>query len=93
MTKQELIYRLAERINITQRAAALCVEIVFQSMTDALADGGKVEIRGFGRFSVRRYDGYTGRNPKTGELVEVKSKKMPFFKVGKDLMERINSAG
>ncbi len=93
MTKQELIDRLAERINISKRAAALCVDIVFQSVTDALADGGKVEIRGFGRFSVRRYDGYTGRNPKTGELVEVKSKKMPFFKVGKDLMERINSAG
>jgi len=93
MTQQELIDRLAERTHISKRAAKLSVEIVFQSMTDALADGGKVEIRGFGRFSVRRYDGYTGRNPKTGELVEVKSKKMPFFKVGKDLMERINSAG
>ena len=64
--------------------------MIFQGMTDTLAKGGRVEIRGFGSFSVRQYDGRKGRNPRTGKFVEVKPKRSPFFKVGKTLFERLN---
>ena len=60
-------------------------------MTVTMAQGDNVEIRGFGSFKVREYDPYTGRNPKTGEKIEVKSKKLPYFKVGKELAKRLNS--
>jgi len=60
-------------------------------MTDTLIAGNRIEIRGFGSFEIREYDGYTARNPKTGEQIEVKPKKLPFFKTGKDLKERIDS--
>ncbi len=64
--------------------------MIFQAMTDTLADGGRIEIRGFGSMTVKNYKAYTGRNPKTGETIDVKPKKLPFFKVGKGLRESIN---
>lgn len=90
MTKQQLIDSLAQAEGITKQMAKMAVDIIFQSMAEELAKGGRVEIRGFGIFSVRRYDGRTGRNPKTGEVVSVRPKRLPFFKVGKELMERLN---
>jgi integration host factor subunit beta len=62
---------------------------IFKSMTNSLLSGRRVEVRGFGSFEVRKYEGYTARNPKTGVKLEVKPKKLPFFKTGKDLKERI----
>ncbi len=67
------------------------VDLVFREMSDALANRDRVEIRGFGSFKVRDYDGYVGRNPKTLEAVEVKPKKLPFFKFGRELKKRLNS--
>ena len=67
------------------------INIVFDGFSNALKNGGKIEIRGFGSFSVREYALHIGRNPKTGEKVEVKPKKLPFFKVGKELKERVNN--
>ncbi len=91
MTKQQLIDHLAQTKGISRQTAKLVVNIFFQSITDTLMRGGRVEIRDFGIFSVRHYDGRTGKNPKTGEVVEVPPKRLPFFKVGKNLMERLNS--
>lgn len=93
MTKQQLIDHLSQSKGISRQTAKLVVNIFFQSITDTLMKGGRVEIRDFGIFSVRNYDGRTGKNPKTGEVVEVPPKRLPFFKVGKNLMERLNNAG
>jgi len=92
MTKQQLIEHIAQAKGISKRMAGLIVDIIFQGIADALARGDKIEIRGFGSFNVRHHDGRAGRNPRTGETVEVKPKKLPFFRVGKDLRERINSS-
>ena len=91
MTKQQLIDHLSQSKGISRQTAKMVVNIFFQSITDTLMKGGRVEIRDFGIFSVRHYDGRTGKNPKTGEVVEVPPKRLPFFKVGKNLMERINA--
>jgi len=91
MNKSELITELSERIGLTQRKAELVVNTIFDSMANALAHSDRIEIRGFGSFVVKQYEPYTGRNPKTGEKIAVNSKKLPFFKVGKDLKIRINS--
>jgi len=85
MTKQQLVIALAERAGITKSSAELVVNGVFDSMSEALARGEGVEIRGFGSFVVRSYQPYAGRNPKTGEKIEVPAKRAPFFKVGKEL--------
>ncbi len=90
MTKSQLIEALAKAEGITLKAAETAVNVTFQSMEDALIRNDRLEIRGFGSFKVKKYDGYKGRNPKTGELIEVDSKKLPFFKVGKELKERVN---
>jgi integration host factor subunit beta len=66
------------------------VNTVFGGMEDALVKGDRVEIRGFGSFKIKRYKGYQGRNPKTGEVIHVSDKKLPFFKVGKELKERVD---
>jgi integration host factor subunit beta len=71
--------------------AGIIVDMMFQNMADTLAQGGRIEIRGFGTFQVRHYDGRQGRNPKTGEIVEVSAKRVPFFKAGRGLLERLNS--
>ena len=89
MNKSQLTEALAKAENITLKKAEMVVNAVFENMADALVQKERIEIRGFGSFKVIFYKGYTGRNPKTGELVTVKPKKSPFFKVGKDLKERI----
>lgn len=91
MTKSELIDALAERSNLTKARAESVVNCVFDSMTEALEQGEGIEIRGFGSFTVRPYKPYSGRNPRTGEPVPVPAKRLPFFKVGKDLKELVNS--
>jgi len=92
MTKSQLIEELAKAEGITLKAAETAVNVTFESMEKALIQGDRVEIRGFGSFKVKQYDGYKGRNPKTGELIEVNPKKLPFFKVGKELKERVDSS-
>ena len=91
MTKSELIDAVAERTKITKSRAEQVVNCVFDSMTTALERGEGIEIRGFGSFTVRKYKAYEGRNPRTGETVHVAEKRLPFFKVGKDLRERVNA--
>ncbi|MGV8074770.1 MAG: HU family DNA-binding protein [Syntrophobacteraceae bacterium] len=93
MTKSELIEALAKAEGITLKAAETAVNVAFQSMEGALSRSDRLEIRGFGSFKVKHYEGYKGRNPKTGELIEVQFKKLPFFKVGKELRERVNNSG
>ncbi len=90
MTKSELIDAVANQINITKSRAELVVNCIFDSMTDALKRGEGIEIRGFGSFTVRQYKPYNGRNPRTGDPVNVASKRLPFFKVGKELKEMVN---
>jgi integration host factor subunit beta len=92
MTKSDLIATLAARASISSGQAEQLVNTIFEAMADALVAGDKIELRGFGTFTVRSYDGYTGRNPRTGETVEVAPKKLPFFKVGKDLKELVDRA-
>ncbi len=91
MTKKKLIERLARQLDISQQKAKQVIDITFQAMADTLIEEDRVEIRGFGSFVVRYYAGYEGKNPKTGETVEVKPKKLPFFKVGKELKHRVDS--
>lgn len=92
MTKSDLIAALAARASIPAGQAEQLVNTFFDAMCDALVAGERIELRGFGTFTVRNYDGYAGRNPRTGETVEVAPKKLPFFKVGKDLKELVNRA-
>lgn len=93
MNKSDLIEEVASKANLTLTAADKIVNEIFDSMADTLATGDRIEIRGFGSFAVKDYEGYTGRNPRTGLDVTVKPKKSPFFKVGKDLKERILDSG
>ena len=90
MNKSDLIEELSKQVDIPLQEATSIVSTILQSMTQALVDGENVEIRGFGSFTVRHYDSYTGRNPKTKEKVTVKAKKLPFFKVGKELREAVD---
>ena len=90
MTKGELIEIIAQREDFNLKRAELVVNTLFSSMSRALENGDRVEIRGFGSFEVRKYDAYTGRNPKTGAVVKVAAKRAPFFKTGKELRVRIN---
>lgn len=92
MNKSELIESLAQDINVPHREAAAITNTVIETMTDALARGESIEIRGFGSFVIKKYDSYEGRNPKTGKKIKVKPKKLPFFKVGKDLREQVNNS-
>ena len=92
MTKSELIDAMAARANLTKARAELVVNCVFDAMTEALERGEGIEIRGFGSFTVRPYKAYSGRNPRTGEPVPVPAKRLPFFKVGKELKELVNSS-
>ena len=92
MTKSELIMRLAERNpHLYQRDVEKIVTTIFDEITEALARGDRVELRGFGAFSVKQRDARTGRNPRTGESVDVQEKVIPFFKTGKQLRERLNA--
>ncbi|MFO0685711.1 MAG: HU family DNA-binding protein [Sandaracinus sp.] len=91
MTKSELIDEVARRTKITKSRAELVVNCIFESMTAALEKGEGIEIRGFGSFTVREYKSYSGRNPRTGKPVAVPEKRLPFFKVGKELREIVNA--
>jgi integration host factor subunit beta len=90
MNKSQLIEALAKEENLPIKKAEEVVNTVFGDMENALIRGERVEIRGLGSFKVKRYEGYKGRNPKTGEVIEVSRKKLPFFKVGKELKERVD---
>lgn len=90
MTKTELIEALRKETDLTKAQADQVVELFFDEMSEALATGDKVEIRGFCSIFVKEYKGYTGRNPKTGEPRQVPPKKLPFFKCGKELKERVD---
>jgi integration host factor subunit beta len=90
MNKSQLIEALAKSENLALKKAEEIVNMVFMDMEKALINGERVEIRGFGSFKIKNYDGYQGRNPKTGEIIEVSPKKLPFFKVGKELKERVD---
>jgi integration host factor subunit beta len=93
MTKSELIEKLASAKGISIGVSETIVYELFSHMTKTLVSGNRIEIRGFGSFEVRDYDGYTARNPKTGENINVDPKKAPFFKAGKDLKERVRTGG
>src|SRR5678815_2417152 len=92
MTKSELIDAIAARGDLTKARAELVVNCLFDAMTEALQRGEGIEIRGFGSFTVRPYKPYSGRNPRTGEPVPVPAKRLPFFKVGKELKELVNAS-
>jgi integration host factor subunit beta len=91
VTKSDLIEQLSESLKLPKGKAELVVNVMFDSMVAALQRGERIEIRGFGSFEVRNYKPYEGRNPRTGEPVHVKAKRLPFFKVGKELRERVNA--
>ena len=91
MNKSELIEALADKIDLPVRETASVTKTIIDEMSDALVDGNSIEIRGFGSFTVKNYGSYTGRNPKSGEKIDVAPKKLPFFKVGKDLRERVDT--
>ena len=92
MTKSELIDRLSiESGTLNKKESETIVNTIFDSIGTALVDGGRVEIRGFGSFSIRYRDGREARNPKSGEVVKIPPKKTPFFKTGKELRFRVNS--
>ena len=90
MKKSQLIEALTIDAGLTLKKAEEVLNTVFAEMANALIRGERVEIRGFGTFKVKQYDGFTGRNPRTGELISVKPKKLPFFKCGKELKERVD---
>lgn len=90
MNKSELVEALANEKNLTYKRSEEIVNIIFDSMATELTGSGRIEIRGFGSFVVKDYKAYMGRNPKTGEVIKVRPKKLPFFKVGKELRERVN---
>lgn len=92
MTRSELIEQLATQKEITTRRSEQIISEIFDAMGEALIGGDRIEVRGFGTFTVKEYGTYQGRNPKTGDPIEVKPKKLPFFKVGKELRERILGA-
>ncbi|MCO6429949.1 MAG: integration host factor subunit beta [Deltaproteobacteria bacterium] len=91
MNKSELIEKLAERSGLNVMQSEEIVNLIYRKMRDTMVAGGRIEIRGFGSFVVKQYNAYQGRNPKTGEKISVPPKKLPFFKVGKELKERIDN--
>ena len=90
MTKSDLINRLSQKGNVPSARAESIVDAIFGAIEATLRHGQRIEIRGFGSFELRQYGAYSGRNPRTGSKVAVRPKRLPFFKVGKDLKERIN---
>lgn len=90
MNKSGLIESLSKKEGLTEKRAIDVVNLIFKGFTEELKKGGRIEIRGLGSFVVRDYQAYTGRNPKTGRNIQVAPKKLPFFKVGKELKERVD---
>src|SRR5687768_11672689 len=93
MTKAELVDAVAKVSDLTRKHSEVIVDAVFTSIIDALQKGDKIELRGFGSFRIRRRDSRTGRNPKTGDKVDVPAKRIPYFKPGKELRELLNQEG
>jgi integration host factor subunit beta len=91
MKKSDLIAQLSEKEKLGGKEAFDIVNLVFDGFSDTLRNGGRIEIRGFGSFTVRDYPPYLGKNPKTGQRVQVGSKKLPYFKAGKELKEMVNN--
>lgn len=91
MTKSELIEAVAAKVeNFSRKDVEVVIDTLFSSMTESLSKGQKVEIRGFGSFKIKKREPRQGRNPKTGENISIQAKKVPFFKAGKEIRERIN---
>jgi len=91
MNKSELIEALAQELDMATRQATSVLNIILETLMVAMERGDDIEIRGFGSFTVKEYGTYVGRNPKSGKQIAVNPKKLPFFKVGKELKERVNS--
>lgn len=91
MTKAELVDQVARSTQLTKKHAEIIVNTIFDSIVDSLRDGEKIELRGFGSFRIRNRGSRIGRNPKTGDRVEVPPKRIPYFKPGKELRELLNS--
>lgn len=91
MNKSDLIEHISQKANIPKKKAEDVVHLIFDLMSDTLVRGDRIEIRGLGSFTVKNYGSYTGRNPRTGDSIRVDSKRLPFFKVGKELRERVDS--
>jgi len=90
MNKLELISTLKERANLTKAEAAEVIRLFFDSLAESFVKGERVEIRGLCSFHIKEYKSYTGRNPKTGQKVQIPPKRLPFFKCGKELKERVD---
>lgn len=90
MNKSELIEFISEKLSQPKKKVESAVNLLFDLMTQTLVDGGRIEIRGLGSFVTKKYESYTGRNPRTGESIHVAPKRLPTFKVGKELRERVN---
>jgi integration host factor subunit beta len=90
MNKLEIISALKDEANISKTEASMVVQLFFDNLAEAMAKGERIEIRGLCSFFVKEYGSYTGRNPKTGEKVTIRPKKLPFFKSGKELKERVD---
>ncbi len=90
MNKSDLIVALAKESDLPLRKSEEIVNLVFDTMSGALVEGNRIEIRGFGSFMVKEYQGYTGRNPKTGDQISVNEKRLPFFKTGKELRDNVD---
>jgi integration host factor subunit beta len=93
MTKADLVEEVIKVTQLPRKEAEVTVETIFESVISALQSGDKIEIRGFGSFRTRKRRGRTGRNPKTGEKVEVPAKRIPFFKPSKELKDFVNNGG
>ncbi len=91
MNRSELVQALKAEAAVSRSEAEKLVDIFFDTITESLAEDDRVEIRGFGSFTVKEYRAYTGRNPKTGERIDVPPKKLPFFKVGKQLKDKVDN--
>jgi integration host factor subunit beta len=90
MNRSGLLEALGKEANLTKKVADEVIDVIFSAMSQALINVERIEIRGFGSFVVRKYGSYIGRNPRTGEAIQVPSKKLPFFKPGRDLKERVD---
>ncbi len=93
MNRSDLINRLKEHTDLSKKDAEVIINTFFDTISQILSEGDRVEIRGFGSFTVKNYKPYVGRNPKSGEKIRVSSKRLPFFKVGKELKEMVDYKG
>ncbi len=91
MNKSQLIETLAQQANLTLKKAEIVVNTIVENMVESLLSDERIELRGFGSFKIKYYEGYQGRNPRTGDIIKIEDKRLPIFKVGKELEERINS--